>query len=61
MTKINIEEIIIEKTENTNNTNNTNNIDSDESISDSDTDESDYTSIDESEYVIDDLEKDNII
>ena len=61
MTKINIEEIIIEKTENTNNTNNTNNIDSDESISDSDTDESDYTSIDESEYIIDDLEKDNII
>ena len=58
MTKINIEEIIIDKTENTNNTDS-------ESISCSDTDESDYTSIDESEYVsdfvIDDLEKDNII
>ena len=56
--KINIEEIIIDKTENTNNTDS-------ESISCSDTDESDYTSIDESEYVsdfvIDDLEKDNII
>ena len=59
MTKINIEEIIIDKTENNAK------IDSPESISDTDTDESDYTSIDESEYVsdfvIDDLEKDNII
>jgi len=58
MSKINIEEIIIDKIENTNNTDS-------ESISCTDTDESDYTSIDESEYVsdfvIDDLEKDNII
>ena len=57
MTKINIEEIIIDKIKNVS--------ESESDDSDIDSDGSDYTSIDESEYVsdfiIDDLEKDNII